>query len=389
VGALFLAFVAWVGPGLRDDLWFLRYQEACNRGDAEACAQSGWRYMRGRGVKIDWARGHELLNNACHDGVIWACSAVGTTHWWAGESIHVLSQNETSRAARLCLEGELAACDLVNALGLSPEQDYDVEQTQERCRAGDRLACWSIFPQSLTHKWDIADAMCSDTFAHGCPGILKEEDGPIFRQTYWHTARFRFEYREERQGLLRPWAEGKVDDAKLIGQLSRACEVEAHSCVLALKLRAKHEGVIELAHDWSFALAYYRHACRNNDPWGCWGVGKFREHQFRNYDVMRKKIPDFTAKPASEMFERACEMGRGSACADAARSLAAEKDDPSLRLSELERHCKAQRVDACDSLIAALRSAGNPERAEVVQEAVCQAGAEKYCDHWLLGRRRP
>lgn len=389
VGGLFLAFVAWIGPQFRDDLWIMRFEEGCHDGNQEDCASLGWRYMKGTGVPEDVVRGRQMLADACHEGVVWACAAVGNTHWWSSAEAVLLTQEQTDSATKRCKQGDTAACDVVSIAGLDVRRSPAEKETRKRCLDGDFVACWAILPGAIQDGWDGLPKICELGFKAACDEYKNPDQ--VHKTLYWRTKFSDAWFRESRTVALDLWARGEMSDEDFATKLAEMCEIDALSCVLAAKVRAKNSGALELAQDWELALPWYAWACEQKSPWGCSGVGYYRRNRAWGAEEIQEKIKFYKSPPASEMFAKACDLGADQSCVDAAKMLGKEAKSDDVVRNEYERMCKAKKLRVCDALIRDLRNGtyGPPEpaKAEKIQQVLCDAGATDYCDYRLWWQR--
>jgi hypothetical protein len=122
-------------------------------------------------------------------------------------------------------------------------------------------------------------------------------------------------------------------------------------------------------------------------------MGRYHEEMWRRWQKDTGWKPAATRMSARSYYQQSCDLGHAPACVWEARVSGFEAGDKGVTRARLEHWCKRENLHACDALIEDLREGEygpvDEARAEVVQEAVCKAGAQDYCDHWLLGRRRP
>jgi hypothetical protein len=98
----------WEGDGVpRDVPGAVRlYEAACDAGDEDACTHLGDRFFEGQGVAKDARRAVKLYQRACNAGAVEACAALAE-RFFEGRGV----RRDVKRAAKLQEAGLVAWCD--------------------------------------------------------------------------------------------------------------------------------------------------------------------------------------------------------------------------------------------------------------------------------------
>jgi hypothetical protein len=123
------------------------FQRACDLSRQPGCAELGWAYAEGQGVKQDMAKGTSLLDNACTAGELGACARRGILHLDL-DGTPTLAGARTARPLfeRACQGGEMKGCvglGMLHSLGLVLDQNpwFALARFQQACEGGERTGC--------------------------------------------------------------------------------------------------------------------------------------------------------------------------------------------------------------------------------------------------------
>ncbi len=229
------------------------YRQACDAGQAVACANLGIMYDYGRGVEKDVARAATLYRQACDAGVANACNMLG----WMYVNGSGVAQDDVRAVAvyrQACDGGEPNGCA---NLGFMYEKGRGVRT--------DSAAAAALFRQA-----------CDAQDAYGCSGL-----GAMYA---------------EGRGVTK-------DEARGVELYRQACEAgHPNGCVNLGKMYAEGRGV---GKDQARAVRLYREACDEGFKQGCHELG-------RTYLYGWGVIQDNAR--ALDLFGQACDAGVAVSC---------------------------------------------------------------------------
>ncbi len=118
----------------------------CRAGDAAACGDLGERYVRGRGVKRDVARGAALFERSCEAGHFLSCRMLGMLLLPSPDSPPGFRLDPARAQAllkRACEGGNGAACGDLAVRNESGDKERTLALYLKGCELTSALACWN------------------------------------------------------------------------------------------------------------------------------------------------------------------------------------------------------------------------------------------------------
>ena len=244
------------GEGVKRDLTqaMALYRTACRGGDAVGCRGVGWLYENGLGVSVDLKRAAELYSQACRDGDPLGCSNLGVMYR-KGRGVPQDGHKAATLYRRACDGGNPRGC--IN-LGFLYEKGMGVRR--------DRSAAARLYERG-----------CDGEKADGCINLAWMAD----------------------EGVGVP-----QDKTRALTLFERACELGDDE--ICIEAGARYDNGVGVPEDSRRAATLFRFACQQRVAKGCSNLGIL-------YRYGRGAPQD--SQHAARAFGWGCEGGDPNGCA--------------------------------------------------------------------------
>lgn len=285
------------------------YERACEASVADACADLGLLFQRGRGVERDVGRAFRLLQRACDLGSASGCHDLGVA-WYRGLGVERAVEKSTPLYRRGCALGSALSCaDYGKAVGEGrgvPKDPALARALWRQACPAEGLACLLLAGQLEAEAPAQALAVAREGCRAGdgaccveAGALLAQGKEPALAARYYRTAcAWGDELGCQDLGTLVAVPRSGLDGGEVGEVLAASCQRgQLGSCyeLAAVGLRLHGPG--------PEVVARFEDTCRRGFPLGCeW------------YCRPRGRSPEDAAR-AAEVCQGACRQGVAEACA--------------------------------------------------------------------------
>jgi TPR repeat protein len=304
----------------------------CGESDPEACVDLAMPYLYGLGVKANFPRASQRLNQACSFNIAEACAALGDLYA-AGWGIQADPNRAVELVSKGCLGGDFVGCLMFGSLTGDPVKLAQVAEAE--CRKRGPRACANIaaqyaegygVPKNIKLATSQARASCEAGAGDGCVLLATLMPSDPSSEEWLRRGYDLGNVNAAIALAKRAHARGDLASANRLN--SAACAMSGRVYACALNADSYFESTGGVPANPQEGRRILEDACKIPDPLACMNLAR----RLRDGNGLS---PD-PAK-AQEIFETTCDTPWAAACVEAAIMLetgAGGAQDP-VRASEL------------------------------------------------------